>query len=155
MAALQHVAAHVATVGAAVGAGLVAGLCFSFHSFIMRAFDDLGASGAVRAMQSVNARILQSSAMPVWFSPVVLGGLAALLSSERWLPAVATGLYLVGAGAITRLGNIPLNEQLDEVDADSDGAADAWSRYRAGWGQWNALRTLTCALATAVFALAA
>ena len=56
----------IALLAAAVGSGLVAGLCFAFASFVLRAFDRLGAPQAIRAMQSVNAAILRSSAMGVW-----------------------------------------------------------------------------------------
>lgn len=154
----------VATLAAALGSGLVAGLCFTFASFLMRSFDDLGAPQAIRAMQALNARILRSSAMGVWFGTLVVGIVAAVLAEDsarvgglveaRTLVIAATALYGVGALAITGRGNVPLNEALDLVDPDAPGAEQAWQRYRVRWGRWNAVRTVVCALASAGFALA-
>ena len=81
-----------ATLAAAVGSGLVAGLCFAFASFLMRSFDDLGAAQAIRTMQALNARILRSSAMSVWFGTAVIGIVAAVLAEERTLVVVALAL---------------------------------------------------------------
>lgn len=138
---------------AAVGSGLIAGLCFAFSSFLMRSFDDLGATQAIRVMQAINATILRSSAMAVWFGTAVVGVLAAVLAEERPPAIAAATLYGVGALLVTGRGNVPLNEELDRVDPDVRGADEAWRRYRVRWGRWNALRTGLCALASAGFAL--
>lgn len=145
---------EISVLGAAIGSGLVAGLCFAFGSFIMRSFDRLGPSNAIRAMQAINATILRSSAMGVWFGTAVAGVVAAVLAEDRALAVAAAVLYGVGAILITGRGNVPLNEELDRVDPDALGAEEAWRRYRALWGRWNALRTLVCVLASAGFALA-
>ena len=146
---------ELATLVAAVGSGLIAGLCFTFWSFLMRSFDDLGTPAAIRAMQALNARILRSTTMPIWIGTLFVGVAAVLLAEDRLVVAVATVLYGVGALAVTRGGNIPLNEALDRIDPDAPGADQEWRRYRAQWGRWNALRTVACALACAGFALAA
>ncbi|MEM7248173.1 MAG: anthrone oxygenase family protein [Acidobacteriota bacterium] len=145
---------ETATLLAAVGSGLVAGLCFAFASFIMRAFDRLGATRAILAMQAINTRILESSAMTSWFGTGLLGVAATVLADDRALVLASTALYAVGAFLITARGNVPLNEELDTVDPDGPDAEKAWRRYRERWGRWNALRTLACTLASAGFALA-
>lgn len=147
-------ASEVLALAAAVGAGLVAGPCFAFASFLMRSLDRLGAPRAIRAMQAINATILRSSAMLVWFGTAVVGVAAAVLAEERAPAALAAALYAVGAILITGRGNVPLNEELERVDPDAPGAEEAWRRYRLRWGRWNSLRTLVCALASAGFALA-
>jgi uncharacterized membrane protein len=139
---------------AAVGSGLVAGLCFTFASFVLRSFDQLGAPQAIRAMQAINATILRSSAMGVWFGTAVVSVFAAVLAEDRALTIAAAVLYAVGAILITGRGNVPLNEELDRVDPDAPGAEFAWRRYRVLWGRWNTLRTAVCVLASAGFALA-
>lgn len=148
---------EISVLAAGLGSGLVAGLCFAFGSFLMRAFDALGAPQAIRAMQAINAGILRSSAMGVWFGTVVVGVVAAFLAGlpeERALAIAAAALYAVGAILITGRGNVPLNEELDRVDPDAPGAEETWRRYRVLWGRWNAVRTAVCALASAGFALA-
>lgn len=148
---------EIAALVAAVGAGLVAGLCFTFASFLMRSFDRLGAPQAIRAMQSLNAEILRSSAMVVWIGTAIVGGIVGLLAAlghGSIVGLVAGAVYGMGALLITGRGNVPLNEALDRVDPDSPEAEEAWTRYRTEWGRWNAMRTLLCAVASAGFALA-
>ena len=67
---------------AAVGSGLVGGLCFAFSSFLLRSFDDLGAPAAIRVMQSLNTRILRSSAMVLWIGTVALGAAKRLFDDH-------------------------------------------------------------------------
>ncbi len=140
---------------AALGSGLVAGLCFSFASFLLSAFDGLGAPHAIRTMQAINASILRSSAMAVWFGTALVGVAAAVLAEEHALPAAAAGLYVLGAILVTGRANVPLNEALDRVDPNATDAADEWRRYRVRWARWNAVRTGLCALGSLGFALAA
>ena len=144
---------EIAGLIATAGAGLVAGLCFSFGSFILRAFDSLGAPQAIRAMQAINRSILRSSAMWVWFGTVFVGAGASLLAEARALPVTATVLYAIGAVLITGRGNVPLNEELDRVDPDGPDAEAAWQRYRLRWSRWNLVRTVVCVLASIGFAL--
>ena len=147
---------ELSALAATLGSGLVAGLCLAFASFIMRAFDRLGAPQAIRAMQAINASILRSSAMVVWFGTAVLGVVTAVLAGphDRTPAIAAAALYVVGALLITGRGNVPLNEELDRVDADAPGAEEAWRRYRVSWGRWNAARTVICVFASAGFGLA-
>lgn len=153
MLALVPVFGDVVLLLAVVGSGLVAGLCFAFASFLMRAFDRLGAAGAIRTMQSINATILRSSAMGVWFGTAAIGVAAAVLAGGADLAIAAAAAYAVGAILVTGLGNVPLNEALDRVDPDAHDAAEVWQSYRVRWGRLNALRTVLCALASAGFAL--
>lgn len=139
---------------ATIGAGLTAGLCFAFATFLMSAFDRLGAASAIRAMQAVNATILRSAAMAVWFGAAIVGVAASVFTDQRTLVIAATVLYAIGAIAITGGGNVPLNEQLDRVDPEAADAAEVWRSYRVRWGRWNAVRTAVLILATAGFAWA-
>ncbi len=120
----------------------------------MRSFDDLGATQAIRVMQSLNARILGSSAMAVWFGTLVIGVAAAVFAEQRAIAVTAAVLYGAGALLVTGRGNVPLNEALDRIDPESAEAPDAWRDYLVRWGRWNALRTALCALASLGFALA-
>ena len=146
--------ADLTLVTATLGAGLIAGLCFTFASVVMTALDGLGAPAALRAMQSINAVILRSVAMPVWIGTALVAVVATVLAEERLAVGTPAALYLLGALAVTRAGNIPLNEALDRVDPEAPDAVRAWADYRRRWGRWNTLRTVLCGLACAGFALA-
>lgn len=140
---------------ATLGSGLVSGLCFAFATFIMQAFDRLGPGAAIRAMQAINAVILRSGAMAVWFGTVLLGVVAAIVAEgDAWV-VVSAALYAIGAVLVTGLGNVPLNERLDLIDPEASNSDEAWRLYRVRWGRWNALRTVLCSLACLGFAFAA
>jgi len=139
---------------AILGSGVVAGLCFTFGSFVMHALDDLGPPAAIRAMQSINARILKSLAMPLWLGTVPVGIGAALLSGGSPFAILGAALYTAGALLVTGLGNVPLNESLDTVHAESAEADARWREYLVRWGRLNTLRTILFMLATLGFGLA-
>ena len=139
---------------AILGSGVVAGLCFAFASFVMHALDDLGPPAAIRAMQSINARILESLAMPIWLGTVPIGIAAAVVSGGSPFAITAATLYTIGALLITGLGNVPLNESLDSVQAESAEASARWHGYLVRWGRLNTLRTILFLLATLGFGLA-
>tara|TARA_R110002073_G_scaffold36273_1_gene105612 strand:+ start:832 stop:1287 length:456 start_codon:yes stop_codon:yes gene_type:complete len=144
----------ISMLAATVGSGLIAGLCFTFGAFVMKALDRLGAPHAIRAMQAINATILRSSAMAVWFGTAVAGVVAVMLAEECMLTSVAAASYAIGAILITGRGNVPLNDRLAHVDPDTQNAEETWRRYRVRWGRWNAARTGMLTFATAGFALA-
>ena len=148
-------ATEIAALIAAVGSGTIAGLCLSFATFIMKALDRLGPPAAIRAMQSINAVILRSAAMAVWFGTALAGVAVAFLAEERGIPIAAATLYAIGAILITGRGNVPLNEALDAVDPDGPDAEAQWRRYYVRWGRWNWLRTAVLIAATAGFAVIA
>ncbi len=61
---------------------------------------------------------------------------------------VGSLLYLVGTVAVTMVFNVPRNDALAAVEADTADGANLWPRYAAGWIAWNHVRT-AAALATA------
>jgi uncharacterized membrane protein len=144
---------------ASVGAGLMGGLFFVFSNTIMNAFDRLPAGGGVPAMQRINEVILN----PVFF--LVFFGTAALClvllvfyvshldRSGAWAACAGAVLYLVGCMGVTMVCNVPLNNKLAAVPATATDLLAQWQAYRVPWTQWNHVRTITCALAAAAFAI--
>ncbi|HEY5756244.1 MAG TPA: hypothetical protein VIU34_10485, partial [Steroidobacter sp.] len=95
---------------AAVGAGLNGGLFFIFSNTIMRSLDRLPAAGAVAAMNSINAVILNPLFFLVFFGTALL--CLALLVGQLDSPWVVAGalFYLVGTLGVTMICNVPLND---------------------------------------------
>ena len=139
---------------ATVASGITAGVCFAFATFLMKAFDRLGPTDAIRVMQSLNAMILRSATMATWFGAAIAGVIAAFLSGGATTVTISAALYAVAAILITGRGNVPLNEALDRTDPHAPEAAEAWQNYQRRWGQWNWARTILMVLATTGFALA-
>jgi uncharacterized membrane protein len=149
----------VLTVLAALGSGMMAGLFFAFSAFIMQAFAKRPAPVGIAAMQSINETILKPVFFLVFFGTAVLGAVLAILAAISWSDAgagwrLAGGLlYLVGSIGITMRCNVPLNNRLMNVAADSAEGATFWSHYLKVWTQWNHVRTVGCIAAAACFIL--
>jgi uncharacterized membrane protein len=148
------------TFAAVLGCGLVAGVFFAFSSFVMPALVRLPAAQGIQAMQSINI-----TAVTRWFMLAFLGtavlclvlaiGSFALRSEPRgWLRIGGSLLYLVGSIGVTGAFNVPRNDRLASILADSSGAATYWQSYSAEWGAWNHVRAVTALAAAALLLLA-
>lgn len=150
----------VVTLVCALGSGLIGGVFFAFSSFVMKALGHLPPAPGVLAMQSINVVVLN----PWFLTPFVgtLGacGVAVLLSLLHWqglrtAVIVAGGIaYVVGTFLVTMLCNVPRNDALAAVSAESPEAAALWVDYLSSWTQWNHVRALAALVAAAAFTLA-
>jgi uncharacterized membrane protein len=141
------------TVAAATGAGLIAGLFFFCSVVLMPALARIPGPAGIAAMQAVNVVIIRAL-----FLVVFLGTAAAVLAlavlEPRPLYLVAAAAYLVGVIGVTAAFNIPLNDALDRVAADSVEGERLWRHYLSRWTAWNHVRTITSTVATAALVLA-
>lgn len=138
----------------ALGAATVGGVFFAFSSFVMRALAQLPAAQGVAAMQRINLVVINP-----WFMGVFLGTLLlsvacvvlALLSS-RPLQLAAGLLYAMGTFGVTVAFNVPRNNRLARLGADTPEALAYWPVYVREWTRWNHVRTVA-ALASAATAM--
>lgn len=133
---------------AVLGSGVMAGIYFAFSTFIMRAFGHLEPAQAVAAMNAINAGILRSLFMPLFFGSSLVSLLLAIAGMIRWEEPgagwmlLAGVVYLLGMFVCTVLFNVPLNQTLAAVEPNLAAAAQHWSHYLQAWTRWNHLRTL-------------
>ena len=106
------------TMAAAVATGLIAGLFFFCSVALMPALARLDQSAGIRAMQAINIVIIRPLFLLVFLGAAVATGVLALLAPEP-LHLVAAACYLIGVIVVTATANIPLNNALDAVAADS------------------------------------
>jgi len=143
---------------AALGSGLIAGVYFAFSAFIMPAFDRIDTAHAIAAMNAINATILRSLFMPLFFASSIISVLLTILAFMHWdepgagLMLLAGIIYFFGMFVCTVLFNVPLNNSLASLDPDTVNAYPVWSRYFKTWTNWNHLRTVS-ALATCVLCI--
>ncbi len=136
----------------------MAGIYFAFSGFVMRAFDDIGSSNAIQAMNSINKAILRSWFMPLFFGSSIVSALLVILAVVYWsepnsIYLLMTGLvYFIGMFVCTIVFNVPHNNLLAKQDLDSDEAKRIWSHYLQTWTRWNHLRTV-CSLVTFVLSV--
>lgn len=135
----------------ALGAGVVAGVFFAFSSFVMKALAQLPAAQGVAAMQRINVVVLNPAFLALFVGTAALAGLCGAGALLAWgslhakLLLAAALLYLVGCFGVTAAFNVPRNERLARLDAETTEAAAYWPVYLREWLLWNHVRTLAAA----------
>jgi len=141
-----------------VGSGMMAGLFASFSSFVMKALASLSSRSGIEAMQAINRLIVRPSFLIVFVGTGVLGIVAVVLSWRQVdgyaFQVVATSLYLLACIVSTILFNVPLNDKLAEIDANSEKGALFWQHYLVTWTRWNHVRAIATFVASILFACA-
>lgn len=146
---------------AALGSGLMAGLFFVFSNSVMIAFSRMENGRGMKAMQAINAAILNRPFLLLFFGTAVLSAASAVVSllygqqsGSVWMLAGAL-LYLAGGFGVTVVCNVPLNNRLAAHRPDSAEGLAFWRRYFVVWTRWNHVRTLCSAAALGCFVWAA
>lgn len=148
------------TLLAVLGCGLNAGIFFAFSCFVMKALARLPTAQGVAAMQSINVVVINPLFMVALFGTALACVGLAVSSVFIWDEPSAVYLlggsllYLVGTVAVTIVFNVPRNNALAAVEADTADGADLWPRYVAGWTAWNHVRTTAALAAAALLTIA-
>ena len=158
---LSTITAIAATVTLAL-TGAMAGVFYAFSVSVMLGLDAVGAEHAIRAMQSINRKILN----PMFLATFTLAPVAAALTAglllwdgQAWAAVIsflAAATYVLGAFVPTMVVNVPMNDALDgaTVPADPNDAAKLWSEYSGRWTRWNSLRAAFSTLSLLLVGLA-
>lgn len=153
---------EVALLLATLLCGLVAGLVFGFAVVVMPGISTLGDREFLRAFQVMDRVIQRGQPLfgLVWLGSaaavllVLALGLGQLAGLDRALLAVAAIGYLLGVQLPTAAVNIPLNNEIQELDlsaTDEEACQRARMRFERRWNRWNAARTAVATVVTAVF----
>src|SRR5215468_10071855 len=132
---------------ACIGAGTVGGIFFAFSTFVMQALAQLPPGQGIAAMQRINVVVLNPLFLGVFVGSALLAAGCVVVSFVPWsLPRspllLAAGLlYLFGSFHVTRAFNVPRNQELARLNAESSEAAAYWPRYVREWSSWNHVRT--------------
>ena len=144
-----------------LGAATIGGVFFAFSTFVMRALAQLPPAHGVAAMQRINVVVLNPLFLGVFLGTAVVQALAAGAGARRAgcrsrspLLLAGAALYLVGTFGVTVARNVPRNDRLAGLSADSDAARGYWPTYVREWTLWNHVRTVA-ALASAACGIVA
>lgn len=144
---------------AALGCALLGGVYFAFSAFVMRSLRDAGHAGTV-AMNSINRVILRSAFMPLFLGTTLASAALAVIGFMNLRDAIALCLivgglvYVAGMFGVTMLCNVPLNNALQNVTAESRTGTAIWNDYLRRWTRWNHVRTASCVAAAALYVFA-
>lgn len=140
---------------ACIGAGTVGGVFFAFSTFVMRALAQVPASHGVSAMQRINVAVINPLFLGVFTGTAILAASCVVASFFPWSAPrspfiLAAGLlYLAGSFFVTAACNVPRNDQLARLSAESPEAAAYWPVYVREWSKWNHVRTAASAASAA------
>ena len=144
----------------ALACALVGGIFFAFSSFVMPALGRIPAEEGIHAMQRINIDVYHWTFMLAFMgTPLacVATGIQAIRGPHDQAALYAIlgcVVYLLGNFIVTAAGNVPLNNALASVGADTIDAVDRWSRYLVAWTRWNHVRTVASMIASALFLVA-
>lgn len=136
----------------------MAGLFFTFSICVMRALSLVPVGSAIQTMQQINVVILNPWFACVFFGTAV-GSLVLLISglsagiTAAWSMIAGALFYLAGGIGVTLVFNVPLNNQLADLEVSAEASELFWSRYLRRWTFWNHLRTIACTLSLVLFIL--
>ena len=140
---------------AALGAATIGGVFFAFSTFVMGALAQLPSPHGIAAMQRINVVVLNPAFLGVFIGTAVLQALAAALAIFGWTPTrsplllAGTVLYVAGCFGVTMAANVPRNERLRAMSAESSRAHAYWPIYQREWTWWNHVRTVAALAAAA------
>ena len=136
---------------------LVAGVFLAFSDFIMRSLALSEGAGGVEAMQAINREVFRWVFMALFLgmaaASVGIAGYAWIaISGPAGLVILAAALvYLVGCFGVTVMFNVPMNEALAGMEAESEATRGYWLQtYVPRWTFWNSVRTAASALSAAL-----
>ena len=140
-----------------IGSGLIAGIFFAFSNFIMKAFGVLSQSNGVAAMQEINRKVMNLFFFLFFMgtagTSLVLIILSFVTSLDSWIVLSGSLFYFIGCFLVTGTRNVPLNNQLEAVNAEDNGSQDVWERYLKSWTMCNHIRTASSLIAMICFTL--
>ena len=150
----------VLTFVSALGCGLIAGVFFAFSAFVMKALARLPPAQGIAAMQAINVAVLNRWFFAAFFGTAAACVLLAVSSLLMWhapgaiYRLIGSALYLIGTILVTIIFNVPRNDALAAVEADSADGANRWAQFVPGWTAWNHVRAVAALAAAASLTIA-
>lgn len=141
--------------GAVLLTGLSAGLFYAWSVSVIPGTQKVSDEVYLQTMQSINRAILNPAFFLVFFGSAVLLSISNIYAFHSGKSAfffflAATLIYLFGTIGVTGMGNVPLNNQLDQLDL-SQSPAEMFSAFRmnyeAKWNQFHAIRMASSVIA--------
>lgn len=139
----------------------MAGLFYAWSCSVMLGFARLSDREFVSAMQATNRAIQNPAFFAAFFGAPIFLSISAVLHYGQpmrfWLLFAATIVYLAGTFAVTVFGNVPLNNRLDQFEAQAASETEiAWQRanFENRWNNLNMIRTVSSTLAIILVVIA-
>ena len=149
-----------ASLALGLSSALVAGVFQAFSDFVMPALVRTRPEGAIEAMQMINRTVFRSVflVMLLGLTPLSLGFAAYAYfnlsgAAQVWI-MIGAVIYVVAVFLVTMLGNVPMNNRLDNMPFAAADTATYWQTYGRVWTGWNHVRTLGSLVTATCFLVA-
>lgn len=135
--------------GAVLLTGLSAGLFYAWSVSVIPGTQKVSDEAYLQTMQSINRAILNPAFFVVFFGSAVLLSLSNFYAyhmdkSVFAFFLAATLFYIFGTIGVTGMGNVPLNDKLDELDL-MQSSSEILSKFRVSyetkWNRFHSIRT--------------
>jgi len=131
--------------------GLSAGFFYAWAVSVIPGTRRISDASYLETMQHINRAILNPAFFIVFFGSPILLTLSTLLQYRVgqgptfWWLLLALLLQVLGTFGVTILGNVPLNENLDEIllsHLDEEQLKTLRKHYEGPWNRWHMVRTV-------------
>lgn len=139
---------------------VLAGVFFGYAVSVIGALARLGDREYVRAMQQINIVIQNGLFFLTFMGPVLLLPIVTYMARDAanplqfYLLLAASIIYIGGSFILTIVGNVPYNERLARVNADTTEVSAARMRYEKPWNTMHVARTLASVIAATLLIVA-
>ncbi|MEO1054908.1 MAG: anthrone oxygenase family protein [Bacteroidota bacterium] len=140
--------------------GLSAGLFYAWEVSVIPGTKRIGNEAYIETMQSINKAIINPAFMLIFIGSLVMQGLSAYQfrgTQVFWFVLGALIIYALGTFSVTGMGNVPLNNTLETINANglsSNELATTRSDYEQPWNRLNRIRTVFAVLSFVLLQLA-
>jgi uncharacterized membrane protein len=131
--------------------GLITGLLYAYSCSVNTGLGKLSDKEYLTAMQSINRSILNPAFFVTFFGTLVLLPICSWFEYSTAVPnsfylfLFATIIYTVGVFGVTVLGNVPLNNNLDNFDikkASLESISKQRVKFESPWNRLHLIRTI-------------
>ena len=155
---------HVTLLLSIIFCSLVAGLLFGFAIVVMPGIAKLSDKEYLLTFKHMDGIIQNNQPLfvLVWVGSILsviltlVFGIMNLKGEQLYLLAGAASVYLVGVQLPTFRVNIPLNNELQNLDIEEleeTQAKSSRTKFETPWNRWNRIRTINAIVAVSMFLL--
>ena len=135
--------------------GIMAGIFFTWSNAVKPGIGKLSDIEYLRALQAMNRVILNKAFIGIFIGAVIAVTLVPIAHFKLfpdnifWLFIITLATYWIGVFGVTVLGNVPLNELLDEINLESitlEEIKALRTSIEVKWNNLNLIRTISSVL---------
>lgn len=145
----------------ALWSAVIAGVFSAFSEFIMAGLLRGSPAAGIEAMQQINRTVIRTQfvagilLIPFLSVALAIYGSLHFEGTSRIALIFAPIVYVPSVFLMTLIGNVPMNDRLERLDAGSAEAEAYWRPYGHYWTRLNHVRTMGSLITAVLYLIAA